>query len=550
VATSAAAFGADALLGFEYVRDDLGRITSLTEAGAGAYGYRYDDAGRLVEVTRDGQTLATYDYDANGNRVSASGVTAEYDDQDRLVRQGATEYEYTPNGEVAAVTDTATGDTTRYRYGALGALEGATLPDGTRLDYVLDPLGRRVAVKRDGELERGFLYGPGGVPAAELDGSGAVVSRFVYATRTNVPDWFTRDGHTYRILTDHLGSPRKIVDVGSGEVVQELEYDAYGNVLRDTRPGFQPFGFAGGLYDSDTKLTHFGAREYDASTGRWTARDPIGFAGGDSNLYGYVLGDPVNFVDPSGLAIWDDAFDFAAGVADGVGLTDQRVVDTAAGFGDGASGLISGGVEFFTFGQVDLPTTRDIRKDLGIDDVVNHCSFWYKGASIAGGAVATFTPWGIGKGIQWGFKAADALAKRFLPNAGKLLRDLQRLLRSERGSAGGGTWAWKRYGKKYQRVFYKAFPNLVGKLAAIHHAIPQAVFRNWPHLYDDALKDSLSNLRGIPDTAAGRQAHREITNHWNTIIRGWKRADYTPSKAEIEAIVRLVDDGWGHHFLP
>ena len=61
------------------------------------------------------------------------------------------------------------------------------------------------------------------------------------------------------------------------------------------------FGFAGGLYDPDTKLTHFGYREYDPFTGRWTSKDPIGFKGGDSNLYGYVLNDPVNLVDRDGL---------------------------------------------------------------------------------------------------------------------------------------------------------------------------------------------------------------------------------------------------------
>jgi RHS repeat-associated protein len=63
---------------------------------------------------------------------------------------------------------------------------------------------------------------------------------------------------------------------------------------------FQPFGFAGGLYDADTGLTRFGARDYDAQTGRWTTKDPIRFGGG-TNFYGYVLNDPVNLVDPAGL---------------------------------------------------------------------------------------------------------------------------------------------------------------------------------------------------------------------------------------------------------
>ncbi|GEM_PF-6639895 len=75
--------------------------------------------------------------------------------------------------------------------------------------------------------------------------------------------------------------------------------------LTDTNQTLKvPFRFAGGLYDADTKLTRFGYRDYDAYTGKWTAKDPIGFAGGDSNLYGYVLGDPVNFVDPTGVIAW------------------------------------------------------------------------------------------------------------------------------------------------------------------------------------------------------------------------------------------------------
>ena len=49
-----------------------------------------------------------------------------------------------------------------------------------------------------------------------------------------------------------------------------------------------------------TQLIRFGARDYDPETGRWTAKDPILFAGGDTNLYGYVINDPVNWVDPEG----------------------------------------------------------------------------------------------------------------------------------------------------------------------------------------------------------------------------------------------------------
>ena len=45
----------------------------------------------------------------------------------------------------------------------------------------------------------------------------------------------------------------------------------------------------------------FGARDYNPAIGRWTAKDPIRFGGGDTNLYGYVPVDPVNMKDPSGL---------------------------------------------------------------------------------------------------------------------------------------------------------------------------------------------------------------------------------------------------------
>lgn len=80
----------------------------------------------------------------------------------------------------------------------------------------------------------------------------------------------------------------------------DCHYDEFGRVLADTNPGFQPFGFAGGHFDFETGLVRFGARDYDAEVGRWTARDPILFIGGTSNLFEYAFNDSVNLIDPSG----------------------------------------------------------------------------------------------------------------------------------------------------------------------------------------------------------------------------------------------------------
>jgi RHS repeat-associated protein len=102
-------------------------------------------------------------------------------------------------------------------------------------------------------------------------------------------------------VKDHLGSIRLVVNSSTGVIDQRIDYDEFGQILADSSPGFQPFGFAGGLYDPDTKLVRFGARDYDFETGRWISKDPIFFRGQSANLYQYSMNDPVNFIDPSGL---------------------------------------------------------------------------------------------------------------------------------------------------------------------------------------------------------------------------------------------------------
>jgi len=308
VASDSAAYDATPLYDVTYTRDPLGRITEKSETIEGStttYAYGYDGAGRLETVQEDGTLVATYGYDPNGNRLTKatpSGTeTGTYDAQDRMLTYGDAAYTYTANGELA--TKTVGGHTTTYGYDVLGNLLTVDLPDGTHIEYLIDGRNRRVGKKVNGTLVQAFLYQDQLNPVAELDGSGTVVARFIYADKGNVPAYMVKGGVTYRILSDHLGSPRLVVDTTTGAVAQRMDYDEFGNVTLDTDPGFQPFGFAGGLYDQHTGWVRFGARDYDPESGRWTIKDTIRFSGRDSNLYGYALNDPVQLTDPAGEII-------------------------------------------------------------------------------------------------------------------------------------------------------------------------------------------------------------------------------------------------------
>jgi RHS repeat-associated protein len=292
----------------QYTPDNLGRIVEKSETIAGTtttFNYTYDAGGRLWIVQRNGTTTATYTYDDNDNRKtlthdSAVITAGDCDAQDRLPQYGDITYTYSANGELQTAK-MGNNPPTTYQYDEIGNLLNVTLPDGTRIDYVIDGRNRRIGKKVNGQLTQGFLYQDKIKPIAELDNRNAVVSRFVYATRVNVPDYLIRNGTTYRILTDRLGSPRLVVKTTDGTIAQRIDYDEFGNVLSDTNPGFQPFGFAGGLYDRDTGLVRLSRRDYDPMIGRWTAKDPMYFKGGSSNLYAYVADNPVSFIDSFGL---------------------------------------------------------------------------------------------------------------------------------------------------------------------------------------------------------------------------------------------------------
>jgi len=297
-------YAGSALLDATYVRDAGGRITQKTETIAGVtdvYAYTYDGAGRLSGVAKNGDTATPYAYDGNGNRMTGPGtIAATYDAQDRIATRAGATYAFAVTGEIASKT--LGGATTTYDYDAFGNLAAATIAGGPAIEYLIDGRNRRIGKKVGGVLVQALLYRDQLRPVAELDGAGNVVSRFIYTDADGAPGAMIKGGVTYRIVADHLGSPRLVVDTATGTIAQRIDYDEFGQVVADSSPGFQPFGFAGGIYDRDTKLVRLGARDYDPETGRWTAKDPTLFAGGDTNLYAYAAGDPVNAVDRDGLA--------------------------------------------------------------------------------------------------------------------------------------------------------------------------------------------------------------------------------------------------------
>ena len=185
-------------ISFGYDNDSL--LTS-----AGSQSLAYDAAGRLITVNRNGSLHESFTYDSNGNRTNNGAV---YDNQDRLTSLDATSYSYTANGELLTKVNGA--DTTSYTYDVLGNLINVTLPSGNVIEYIVDGSNRRIGKKVDGVLEQGFLYKDQLNPVAELDGAGNVVSRFIYTSRANVPDYMVKGGNTYRIISDHLGSPQLI----------------------------------------------------------------------------------------------------------------------------------------------------------------------------------------------------------------------------------------------------------------------------------------------------------------------------------------------------
>lgn len=391
-----ASFGNSPLFSVQYPnRDKLGRITRKVETIGGVtdvYDYTYYEVGRLKDVFKNENVtpVAHYDYDPNGNRLPGT-----YDAQDRLKESGGFTYDYTLDGELLTQTKTSSGEITKYEYDAFGNLLSVTLPSNSKVEYIVDGIDRRVEKKFKGVIQR-FLYRDRVGPIAELDGNNKIVSRFIYGTRPNVPDYMIKNGVTYRIITDHLGSPRLVVDIATGAIAQRMDYDEFGKVTFDNKEGFQPFGFAGGLYDPDTRLVRFGVRDYDAVTGRWTTKDPLLFGGREMNLYTYVANDPINLIDPTGTDFWSAASWFAE--ASAWGIVGGVVITAALGSATIVGGLVAAGLIAYGTAELGLEIAELVA---GVDRTGQPLSGEDRIDIAAGIAGGSFNSWGYATGHEF-----------------------------------------------------------------------------------------------------------------------------------------------------
>lgn len=286
----------------ELTYDARGLVETKTETLDGlkhTFEYGYDEDQQLITVVRDGVQVEGYGYDDNGNRISKytssdGTLTAAFDRQDRQTSLGNELYQFDEAGFLVQRGDLS------LTWGALGELLEAT--DGVQtVTYGYDGLGRRVS-RTDAGGTTEYLYGnprsPFQLTAAR---SGGTTTLCFYDDDGRL--FALKQGSSwYYVATDHLGTPLRVLS-SSGAVVRTFEHDSFGQTIAESGTGvFLPLGFAGGLSDDFTGFVRFGMRDYDPPSGRWTARDPLLFGGGQFNLFAYVANNPVNLRDPSGLS--------------------------------------------------------------------------------------------------------------------------------------------------------------------------------------------------------------------------------------------------------
>src|SRR5690606_33192135 len=207
-----------------------------------------------------------------------NGKNQTYDDKGNLTSDGERTYVYDAENRLTEVKDKEDKTIASFTYRADGMRKTMTTASQTIT----------------------FHYDENKNITHETDGNNQVIASYTYAD--DQPISMTRGGKTYYYHTNYRGDVVALTD-SAGAVVATYEYDAYGNLLKETGTVENPYRYAGYRYDGETGLYYLQSRYYNPETGRFLTRD--NFEGFENeplslNKYSYVHNNPILFVDPSG----------------------------------------------------------------------------------------------------------------------------------------------------------------------------------------------------------------------------------------------------------
>ena len=297
--------------------DQAGNVTSESRTWTVGGGtstdtvtYAYTNNDQLTGVTHTNGAYAneSFGYDANGNRNTTGYSTGT---NNRLSADGTYTYAYDDEGNLTARTKASDGSQTLYAYDYRNRLTEVDAKVGgvttVLATYTYDALDRRIGIAEAGATTWTVFDGTTTDPLLDFNGSGSQTARYLNGPQGNLVDALLAretSGGVAWYLPDRLGSVKDLVD-NTGVVVDHIDYNAYGKTTNETAPSAgDRFGFAWLVRDPATGLNLAVRRTQDPISGRWTSEDPIGFEGGDANLYRYVNNRPASALDPSGTEIY------------------------------------------------------------------------------------------------------------------------------------------------------------------------------------------------------------------------------------------------------
>ncbi len=301
-----------------YVNDEASNLIGQTDSNGTSSVLSYDLAERLTRITHKKSNDSVFaDYalvlDKVGNPLTINNI----DPIDPIVPYANITYTLVKgnrlSGETGGVTYTSdfNGNRTNknsgsvntdYVYDQENRLTDIDVTPGGSVDYVYDGLGNRIAKIENGVTTRYVLDLSGRMSNVLMETDGAGTPKSYYVHGQGLAAKIAPAGARYAYHGDQVGSVVAMTDA-SENVVNRYAYGPYGEILaEDEAISDNPFQYVGifGVMQEPNNLLYMRARYYDPLAGRFLSPDPIGFEGGDWNLFAYAAGRPYLLFDPSG----------------------------------------------------------------------------------------------------------------------------------------------------------------------------------------------------------------------------------------------------------